>query len=360
MRHRFHALCPYFAMFPESFAEHWVGELTRKGDTVLDPFCGRGTLPFQALLMGRNAVGADINEVAYCVTRAKTNAPSLGVLKRRLTRLENEFDPNRFEAARRELPEFFQVAYRPATLRQLLFLRSVLRWRTSDVDCMVAALTLGVLHGESERSPSFLSNQMPHTISTKPDYSVRFWRERGLRAPERDAFELLRKQADYRYESERPAGTATVHHTDMRELPRIGLPTGIKCAITSPPYFDVTSYQEDQWLRGWFLGGPTKPTATRTEERTSNVDRYWRLIGDMWRMLGLVLARRAHVVIRIGAVRYAPEVLAKQLSGASVLSKRKVVLAGQWVSELRRRQTDSFRPGSKGCSVEVDCLFELN
>jgi hypothetical protein len=360
MRHRFHALCPYFAMFPESFAEHWVKQLTRKGDTVLDPFCGRGTLPFQALLMGRKAIGSDINDVAYCVTRAKTNAPTLASVKRRLTQLENEFAADGFEVQRRKLPEFFHVAYRPATLRQVLCLRQSLKWRSSDVDCMVAALTLGVLHGESERSPSFLSAQMPHTISTKPDYSVRFWRERDLHAPKRDAFELLRTQAEYRYKSERPEGTASIYHTDMRDLPRIGLPDGIKCVVTSPPYFDVTSYQEDQWLRGWFLGGPSKPCATRTEERTSDVDRYWRLIGDMWRMLGLVLARRAHVVIRIGAVRYAPNALAKQLLGTAVLSKRKVTLAGQWVSQLRKRQTDSFRPGSKGCSVEVDCHFEVH
>jgi hypothetical protein len=314
MRHRFHALCPYFAMFPESFAELWVDRLTRKGDTILDPFCGRGTLPFQALLMGRNAIGADINEVAYCVTRAKTNAPTLAALKRRLTQLENDFDSGEFEAERRQLSEFFHFAYRPATLRQLLFLRGALKWRASDVDCMLAALTLGVLHGESERSPSFLSNQMPHTISMKPDYSVCFWRERDLHAPRRNVFELLRTQAHFRYKSDRPDSRANVYHTDMRELPRLGLPEGIKCAITSPPYFDVTSYQEDQWLRLWFLGGPSRPYATRTEERTQDVVRYWRFIGDMWRTLGLVLVRRAQVVIRIGAVRYAPEALTKQLA----------------------------------------------
>lgn len=360
MRHRFHALCPYFAMFPESFAEQWVDKLTDKGDIVLDPFCGRGTLPFQALLMGRKAIGCDVSEVAYCVTRAKTNAPEIGVVKRRITQLENAFRPDDFEAERSALPQFFRVAYQAATLRQILFLRQALSWRTSRVDCMLAALTLGALHGESERSPSFLSNQMPHTISTKPDYSVRFWRERELRAPRRDAFDLLRIRAEYRYESEPPTTTAAVYRADMRELPRIGLPKNVRTVITSPPYFDVTSYQEDQWLRLWFLGGPPKPSATRTEERTSDVDRYWRLIGDMWRMLGLVLAPRSHVVVRIGAVRYSPEALAKQLLGASVLSRRKVKLAGKWVSEIRGRQTESFRPGSKGCSVEVDCHFEMN
>ena len=63
MRNRFHALCPYLAMFPEGFAERWIDELTVPGDLVVDPFCGRGTTPFQALLMGSNALAGDINPV---------------------------------------------------------------------------------------------------------------------------------------------------------------------------------------------------------------------------------------------------------------------------------------------------------
>src|SRR5690348_11116618 len=76
MRHRFHSLCPYFAVFPESFAAKWIDKLTAPGDTVLDPFSGRGTTAFQALLMGRNAIACDLNSVAYCITRAKTQAPA--------------------------------------------------------------------------------------------------------------------------------------------------------------------------------------------------------------------------------------------------------------------------------------------
>lgn len=358
MRHRFHALCPYFAMFPETFAEKWINRLTRRGDTVLDPFCGRGTLPFQALLMGRNAIGCDISEVAYCVSRAKTNAPAFTTVRRRITELEEGFRPERYEARRRALAPFFRAAYSSSTLRQILFLRESLRWRESNVDCMVAALVLGSLHGESARSPSFLSNQMPHTISTKPAYSMRFWDQNDMRPPRRDCFELLRTQAAYRYMSERPDMTATVFHGDMRDLPRKKLPP-IGCVITSPPYFDVTSYQEDQWLRLWFLGGDEHPRASRREERTSDQNLYWRLIGDMWRTLGLVLSRKAAVVVRIGAVRYAPEVLVKQLVASAMVSRRTVRLVDSVVSEIKGRQTESFRPGSKGCTVEVDCHFAV-
>src|SRR2546425_560742 len=101
MRHRFHALCPYFAMFPETFVEKWVDRLTKRGDVVLDPFCGRGTAPFQALLMERNAVGCDINPVAYCVTSAKTNAPRASAVRRRITQLEKQFNARNWEGQRR-------------------------------------------------------------------------------------------------------------------------------------------------------------------------------------------------------------------------------------------------------------------
>lgn len=37
MRHRFYALCPYFAMFPETFAEYWIKRLTKPNEIVLDP-----------------------------------------------------------------------------------------------------------------------------------------------------------------------------------------------------------------------------------------------------------------------------------------------------------------------------------
>ena len=36
--------------------------------------------------------------------------------------------------------------------------------------------------------------------------------------------------------------------------------TKIDLLFTSPPYYGVTNYHVDQWLRLWMLGGPDKPT----------------------------------------------------------------------------------------------------
>lgn len=363
MRHRFHALCPYFAMFPESFVEGWLTKLTRPGDLILDPFCGRGTTPFQSILMGRAAVANDINPVAYCITRAKTNAPSRASVLGRIAQLEARWPGTSHRPLPRErLGEFFRVAYRRGTLQQILFLRRALRWRKSNVDCMLAALVLGSLHGESERSGKYLSNQMPRTISTKPAYSVRFWRRHGYQAPRRDVFDVLRTMTGYRYETGTPDASADVLLGDMREIPCVkDLRGRVQAVITSPPYLDITRFEEDQWLRLWFLGGPPHPTTNRVsrDDRHSSPAKYWGLIADLWRSLGRVCAPKANVVLRIGGKGLAPEQLADGLLGTSVCAGRRARLVSQSVSEIRGRQTSAFLPNARGCRVEVDCHFVL-
>lgn len=363
MRHRFHALCSYFAMFPESFAEHWLKRLTKAGDVVLDPFCGRGTLPFQALLMERRAIGCDTNPVAYCISKAKTNAPTLQRVISRIDDLQSQYRRQPFEQEASKLPEFFRYAYHSETLPQLLFLRRRLKHSTTVIDGMIAALVLGAMHGEADRSERYLSNQMPHTISTKPDYSIRFWKEREWKAPKRDVFELLRQQAAFRYESGIPKGRAQIYHMDMRDLPRKAdrLSSPIKCVITSPPYFDVTNYAEDQWLRLWFLGGPSEPRkqAFSRDDRHGNIDQYWLMLADMWRTLSLILDRKADVVVRLGATRIGPKGLISGLEGVARVANRRVRLVEHNISEIVNRQTEAFRPGSKGCRIEIDCHFRV-
>jgi DNA methylase len=361
-RHPFHALCPYFAMFPESFVEHWVGKVSEPGDTILDPFCGRGTTPFQALLMDRKVIGNDINPVAFCVSTAKTNAPALPTLRARITKLERAMDRDFWRRKAANMPEFFQAAYARPTLAQLLYLREALRWKTSAVDAMVAALVLGRLHGEADKSPRYLSNQMPRTISTKPDYSVRWWRARDLQPPKRNVFEVLRYESDFRYVMGVPQGEATVLLGDMR-----GLPTAladvppVRAVITSPPYLDVTSFEEDQWLRLWFLGGPDTPHRGRIsrDDRHEQRGNYWLMIADVWRALGPLVEDKGHVVVRIGGKGLSAKQLVDGLEGTSSLSRRNVKLKSYTVSPIKGRQTRTFAKTAAACADEVDCHFVL-
>jgi DNA modification methylase len=53
------------ATFPEALARDHILSWSNEGDTVLDPFSGSGTTAKMAKLMGRKAIGIEINE-AYC------------------------------------------------------------------------------------------------------------------------------------------------------------------------------------------------------------------------------------------------------------------------------------------------------
>ena len=363
MRNRFHALCPYFAMFPEGFAEKWIDELSDPGDLVVDPFCGRGTTPFQALLMGRNTIASDINPVAYCLTVAKTRGPTYSTVRHRLSELEAGYNACQWQPHTRELPEFFERGYNPLTLAQILYLRNALQWKSRRSDAMIAALVLGALHGESAKSPSYLSAQMPRTISTKPAYSVRFWEKHNHVPPERDVFALIKRQAKFRYGSPLPELQGQVELTDFRELPKCqSLQRGeAVCIITSPPYLNVTSFEEDQWLRLWFLGGPPQPTRNRVsrDDRHTAESAYWQMVADFWRVAGFLLARGGHVVVRMAGKNLSADRVVEGLTGCAAVAGRDVSLLSREMSVIPRRQTDAFRPGSTGVRFEVDSVFKV-
>src|SRR5206468_2066632 len=121
VRHRFHSICPYFAMFPEQFVQkHLIW--SKPGDVVLDPFVGRGTTVFQALLEDRDAIGGDVNPVAVCVSRAKVSAPPQKRVLRRIDQLEETFDPRRSWSSP-GLGEFFAACFHASTWRQLRYLQ---------------------------------------------------------------------------------------------------------------------------------------------------------------------------------------------------------------------------------------------
>ena len=360
-RHPFHSICPYFAMFPEQFVEQQLLTYTAPGDVVLDPFCGRGTTVLEGLLHDRDTAGSDINPVAVCLSAAKANAPTLIEVLTRIQRLKEEFGPER---PAEEVPTpFFAHCYETRTLAEILFLRQMLSWRTDHVDCFIAAITLGLLHGDSHRSGYCLSNRMPRTISTKPDYSIRWWTERRLQPPRRNAFETLRMAALFRYRMAPAARKGVVRNTDVRDLARAfpELTERVVLVVTSPPYLDTTDYSEDQWLRLWFLGGEPRPVLrVNRDDRHTRVDEYWRFLQAAWCGLAPLMANEATIVVRMGGTKLSKEELFEGLSSglASAMCGHQVDPLHRGItSSIRPRETSAFRPASSKMSVEHDFVF---
>ena len=74
--HALHPMCTYLGSLPAALAHDLVARWSRPGDVVLDPFCGRGTVPLQAGLERRIGVGIDRNPLAHLLTSAVLDPPS--------------------------------------------------------------------------------------------------------------------------------------------------------------------------------------------------------------------------------------------------------------------------------------------
>ncbi len=365
MAHPLHSICPYFAVFRPEFVDRYVLAYTEPNDIVFDPFAGRGTTVFQSLLLDRLAYGIDINPVAVCVSAAKADPPLKESVRRRLEELQDEFVGSNGIALPKD--PFFAHCYAPTTLKQLCLLRSSLKWRLRKVDRFIAALVLGCLHGESHKSLNCFSNRMPRTISTNPKYSVKWWAKNGYLPPERDVFGILLSQLSFRYGEGVAALTGDVRMGDARRSRAIyrSLRGRVKLLLTSPPYLDTTDYGEDQWLRLWFLGGGEQPRARLfPDDRHDSMLRYWTFLKEVWHGQGDLLANRSTIVIRMGGKGLNVEDIRRGLcSGVrEALSDfdLDVSLAEEPITtEIQRRQTDAFRPGTRGRREEHDFVFRI-
>ena len=171
---------PYYAMFPVDFADHVVQKYTSSGETILDPFAGRGTSIFSAATKGRNGMGVELNPVGWVYSQAKLNAASKDDVIERLKEIGRLADRRR---AKPRLPVFFSWCFSQPVQRFLMTARDHLNWRQCRVDCTLMALLLVNMHGKREAS---LSNQMRQTKSMSPEYAVNWWKERKLRPPNVD------------------------------------------------------------------------------------------------------------------------------------------------------------------------------
>ena len=246
-----HYMCSYMAMFPPELPHYFIERFTQPGDTVLDPFCGRGTAPVEAAAQARYGIGNDLNPLAVALTRGKLSNPSLVEVQERINQLEANYNPKEwkyFSGAPRKI----RMIYHVNTLRQLMYLKRELDWSKPGVDAFIVAVLMGAMHGNSS---GFLSLPMPNTFSMGWGYIAKKIKEDPERwsCPDRDAFEVLRVRVDRQLKQGRLPGKGTTIYGDVRDLNDKIDHNTVQLLFTSPPYLKVIKYGLYNWIRLWFL-----------------------------------------------------------------------------------------------------------
>jgi hypothetical protein len=278
-------------MFPVSFVRATVENFCPPGGAVLDPFCGRGTVPYVARITGRPSLGIDINSVAYVFSATKVNPePRMERVIGLVSKIADAVRPGDTVAA----SEFQKLAWSPRVLGFLNAARRMLDWRGDRLDRTVMAFLLVHLHGKTGNA---LSNQMRQSKSMAPDYAVRWWTERGLIPPDLDPVRYFAERLAWRYCHGVPTGAkARIELDDACQV----LPFArrrFSLLLTSPPYYGVTNYRLDNWIRLWMLGEGELPDYA-TAQRHRDGKRYTQMLREVFRAAKRTLDEDAVIYVR--------------------------------------------------------------
>ena len=353
-------ICPYFTMFPLSFPMDILRNQAQQGESVLDPFCGRGTTNFAAHLLGLDSLGVDSNPVATAIAKAK-------LVRVDVSRILEEARTILSDTATTDIPsgEFWEWAYHPEVLMDLCRFRTAfLQHCYSDVRIALRAILLGALHGPiQKRVQSYFSNQSPRTYAPKPAYATRYWWKRGLFPSRVDTLDIVGRRAE-RYYGWRPEGSGEIRLGDSRDgriLKPIDDSMRFSWVITSPPYYGMRTYIPDQWLRNWFLGGPAHVDYTNQGQIVhSSPEEFARDLRRVWRNAAVSCMPHATMVIRFGGIRDR-RVDPLHLAKISFLNSpwRLIAICGAGTARRGKRQADAFLRKSSKPLLEFDIWSKL-
>ncbi len=305
--HPLHQISSYLGRFPPTLARYFISKFSQENEVVYDPFSGSGTVPLEARLLNRNAIGNDIFIYAYTLTYAKVCSPSREQFNDFVTMLRTQTEAriHNINFEQEPLIDDLSPYYHKETLRQILAVRQVLntqqyRGVEREIALFVKAVICGILHGDSQL---FLSVQTKDTWSASPRYVREYVAAHGLVYEQRDVFENLDRKANLVYRLPMPENCGKVYRCNITRSKTSIRDNSIDLIVTSPPYLSVRNYPLDNWLRVWFLGSH-KDLERQKMLITSNVKMYERGMRYALRQMYRVLKpNRACIIVAANVVR---------------------------------------------------------
>jgi hypothetical protein len=288
----------YRACFKPQLPRFFIERLTQPGDLVYDPFMGRGTTLLEAVLLGRQAAGCDINPLSAILLGPRLDPPGLKEVDHRLREIDWGY--------REQLPEELLVFYHPKTLQQICALREALRCSSASTDGWIRMVATNRLTGHSKGFFSVYTLPPNQAVSIE---SQRRINEQRKQAPAvRDVAELIRRKtrsllSELSRDDRKmlslwgPKSILTIGSCD--ETPAIP-DESVALVVTSPPFLDVVDYETDNWLRCWFNDIDSKSIQLWMTRR---VDEWSQRMTAVFRTLNRILKRDGFVAFEVGEVR---------------------------------------------------------
>ena len=243
-----HSLCSYQGKLKPSIAKFLTDSFVPKNGTVLDPFSGVGTIPFESALQGKTSYGFDISPAAVAISRAKLSLPNWETLSVPLLELDQYIQLNKNSVITdRWLPNFNKSLveyYDSETLKEILCARdwfnSARPW-SREVSLMLGCC-MHVLHGNR---PYALSRRSHPVTPFAPSGDFEY----------KSLIEKLTNKLNKVVGAEYPKNfiEGKIYSQDITKAWPLEI-ENLDSIITSPPFFDSTRFHLANWIRLWFSG----------------------------------------------------------------------------------------------------------
>ena len=238
-----HQLSPYIGKLKSSIATYIIDNYSSENQIIVDPFAGSGTIPCQAVLMGRKTFASDPSIYAKILTKGKLSAPAtedeaIDRAKKMIKKASLLTCPDLAD-----VPSWVTCFFHPKTLEEIIKFSMIARQSGNE---FYFANFLGILH---HQRPGFLSYPASHLTPYL----------RNKKYPR----ELYPEMYEYRDLASRLI--AKIHRTYKRHthvngvwnfrqssIENVTLPQAFDVLITSPPYMNTLDYGRDNRLRLWF------------------------------------------------------------------------------------------------------------
>lgn len=274
------------------------------GRSVVDPFCGGGTVLVEAMIAGRRSIGLDLSPLAQMVASVRTEirrraereafvSLATDVAERSFTRVRERVD------IRVDLPRTELRWYAPHVLKELGGLKAEIETVRAERDriallAVFSSILIKASQQRSETAPKEAGRKIRKGLAT--EFFVRKAKELSTRWEE-----LAHAAAN--------APTPRVFLGDARRLAE-RISVGVDLILTSPPYAGTYDYADHHARRNaWFRLDDqalreSEMGARRFRRHADAFERWERDLGVALKAMAQVLRTDGRIVMVIGDGRY--------------------------------------------------------